>query len=196
MKKPAVLFAILIIVGITAFAQAPSRVNTKDIVELALLTHTEVYDKIHNEGMTSVLIVTGGTEERGPHDVLGGHTIMARHHAIDIARKLGKTLVAPVLPVAVAATGLRENTNQPGGVQMPPDVFKAVQIAQIDSMAMNGFKDIFLMGDHGGGQQQIREAAEEMDQKLSPKGVRVYYIGDFYNKTHDDVDMYLYEHKL
>ena len=196
MKKPAVLFAILIIVGITAFAQAPSRVNTKDIVELALLTHTEVYDKIHNEGMTSVLIVTGGTEERGPHDVLGGHTIMARHHAVEIAKKLGRTLVAPVLPIAVAATGLRENTNQPGGVQMPPDVFKAVQLAEIESMAMNGFKDIFLMGDHGGGQQQIREAAEEMDQKLSPKGVRVYYIGDFYNKTHDDVDMYLYEHKL
>jgi len=196
MKKPAVLFAILIIVGMTAFAQTPSRVNTKDIVELALLTHTEVYDKIHNEGMTSVLIVTGGTEERGPHDVLGGHTIMARHHAVEIAKKLGRTLVAPVLPIAVAATGLRENTNQPGGVQMPPDVFKAVQLAEIESMAMNGFKDIFLMGDHGGGQQQIREAAEELDRKLSPKGVRVYYIGDFYNKTHDDVDMYLYEHKL
>src|SRR5256886_13801662 len=63
-------------------------------------------------------------------------------------------------------------------------------------MAMNGFRDIFLMGDHGGGQQQLREAAEEEDQKLAPKGVRVYYISDFYNKTHDDVDMYLYEHKL
>src|SRR5437773_2634366 len=83
--------------------RAPSRASTKDIVELALLTHTEVYDKIHNEGMTSVLIVTGGTEERGPHDVLGGHTIMARHHAVEIAKKLGRTLVAPVLPIAVAA---------------------------------------------------------------------------------------------
>ena len=96
----------------------------------------------------------------------------------------------------VAATGLRENTTQPGGVQMPPDVFKAVQIAEIESMAMNGFRDIFLMGDHGGGQQQIREAADEEDRKLAPSGVRVYYIGDFYTKTHDDVDMYLYAHKL
>jgi creatinine amidohydrolase/Fe(II)-dependent formamide hydrolase-like protein len=199
MKKPAVLFAILTIFSPPVFAQATGAASPKDpknSVELELLTHSEVYDKIHNEGMTSVLIVTGGTEERGPHDILGGHTIMARHHAVDIAKKLGKTLVAPVLPIAVAATGLRENTNQPGGVQMPADVFKAVQIAEIESMAMNGFKDIFLMGDHGGGQQQIREAAEEMDQKLSAKGVRVYYIGDFYNKTHDDVDMYLYDHKL
>jgi creatinine amidohydrolase/Fe(II)-dependent formamide hydrolase-like protein len=96
----------------------------------------------------------------------------------------------------VQATGLREDTNQPGGVQMPPDVFKAVQVAEIESMAMNGFKDIFLMGDHGGGQQQIKEAAEEMDKKLSSKGVHVYYVGDFYTKTHEDVDLYLYEHKL
>lgn len=184
-----------LLVAAVAFirAQMPS---LKDIVELELLTHTDVYDKIHKEGMTSVLVITGGTEERGPHDVLGGHTIMARHHGVEIAKKLGKTLVAPVLPIAVAATGLREDTNQPGGVQMPADVFKAVQVSMIESMAMNGFTDIFLMGDHGGGQQQIREAAEEMDAKLASKGVHVYYIGDFYNKTHEDVDMYLYEHKL
>ena len=198
MKTTLFLFGTVALISITAFAQAPrpAPANVKDIVDLEMLTHTEVYDKIHNQGMTSVILVTGGTEERGPHDVLGGHTIMARHHAVEMAKKLGKTLVAPVLPIAVAATGLREDTNQPGGVQMPPDAFKQVQIAMIESMAMNGFKDIFVMGDHGGGQQQLKEAADEMDKRLSAKGVHVYYVGDFYSKTHDDVDMYLYEHKL
>ena len=195
MKKIVTIGAAAALLSAIAFAQ-PRAVNVKDIVELEMLTHAEVSEKIHNEGMTSVLIVTGGTEERGPHDILGGHTVMARHHAVEIAKKLGKTLDAPVLPIAVQATGLREDTNQPGGVQMPPDAFKAVQVAEIESMAMNGFKDIFLMGDHGGGQQQIKEAAEEMDKKLSSKGVHVYYVSDFYNKTHEDVDMYLYEHKL
>ena len=195
MKKIVTIGAAAALLSAIAFAQ-PRAVNVKDIVELEMLTHAEVSEKIHNEGMTSVLIVTGGTEERGPHDILGGHTVMARHHAVEIAKKLGKTLVAPVLPIAVQATGLREDTNQPGGVQMPPDAFKAVQVAEIESMATNGFKDIFLMGDHGGGQQQIKEAAEEMDKKLSSKGVHVYYVSDFYNKTHEDVDMYLYEHKL
>ncbi|MBI3261648.1 MAG: creatininase family protein [Acidobacteria bacterium] len=196
MKRTVGLVAALTLSVTPAFAQSPRALNVKDIVELELLTHSEVYDKIHTQGMTSVLVVTGGTEERGPHDVLGGHTLMARNRAIEIAKRLGNALVAPTLPIAVAATGLRESTNQPGGVQMPADVFKAVQIAEIDSMAMNGFKDIFVMGDHGGGQQQIREAAEEQDQELAPKGVRVYYIGDFYNKTHDDIDLYFYEHKL
>jgi creatinine amidohydrolase len=195
MKKTLLPLSVATLLVAGTSGQTPG-VNVKDIVELELLTHTEVYDKIHNEGKTSVLVVTGGTEERGPHDVLGGHTIMARHRAIEIARRLGNALVAPVLPIAVAATGLRENTNQPGGVQMPADVFKSVQIAMIESMAMNGFKDIFVMGDHGGGQPQIKEAVEEEDKKLSAKGVRVYYINDFYQKTHDDVDMYMYEHKL
>jgi creatinine amidohydrolase/Fe(II)-dependent formamide hydrolase-like protein len=177
-------------------AQTSRPFSVADTVELELLTHTEVNDKIHKDGKTSVLVVTGGTEERGPHDVLGGHTIMSRYRAIEVAKRLGNALVAPVLPIAVSATGLRENTTQPGGVQMPADVFKSVQIAMIESMAMNGFKDIFVMGDHGGGQDQIREAVAEEDAKLSPKGVRVYYISDFYQKTHDDVDMYMYEHQL
>jgi len=179
-----------------ALAQAAQPMNVKDIVEIEMLTHSEISDKIHNEGKTSVLIMTGGTEERGPHDVLGGHTFMAHNKGVEIAKKLGNALVAPVLPIAVSATGLRENTNTPGGVQLPPDVFKAVQVAEIESMAMNGFKDIFLMGDHGGGQQEMRQAAEEEDKKLSAKGVRVYYIGDFYTKSHDDIDLYFYEHKL
>src|SRR5438093_2446037 len=196
MKKFLVLGAALALPLAVAVVRAQKAADVKDMVELELLTHTEVSDKIHKDGKTSVLVVTGGTEERGPHDVLGGHTILAHHRAVEIARRLGNALVAPVLPIAVAATGLRENTTQPGGVQMPADLYKAVQVAEIESMAMNGFKDIFVMGDHGGGQQQLREAAEEEDRKLAPSGVHVYYIGDFYNKTHDDVDMYLYEHKL
>jgi creatinine amidohydrolase len=196
--QPIVATAIVFLLMLTTASAQTARgpVNVKDIVEIELLTHTELSDKIHKEGKTSVLIITGGTEERGPHAVLGGHTIMSRHRGAEIAKRLGNALLAPVLPIAVAATGLRENTDQPGGVQMPADVFKNIQLAMIESMAMNGFKDIFVMGDHGGGQQQIKEAVEEQDRKLSAKGVRVYYISDFYQKTHDDVDMYMYEHKL
>src|SRR5882672_5181081 len=177
MRTSLVLSAVLMLSSIPAFAQTPRSVNPKDIVELELLTHTEAYDKIHKEGKTSVLVITGGTEERGPHDVLGGHTIMSRHRGAEIAKRMGNALLAPVLPIAVAATGLRENTDQPGGVQMPADVFKGVQLAMIESMVFNGFKDIYVMGDHGGGQQQIKEAVDEMDKKYSTsKGVHVYYI--------------------
>jgi creatinine amidohydrolase/Fe(II)-dependent formamide hydrolase-like protein len=175
-------------------AQAPRPVDVKDIVDIEMLTHSEIYDKIHKEGKTSVIIANGGTEQRGPHAVLGGHTIMAHHKGIEIARKLGNALVAPSSPFAVSASGLSEAT--PGGVSLPSEVFKAVNAAEVESMATNGFKDIFLMGDHGGGQNELKQVAEEEDRKLSGKGVHVYYISDFYSKSHDDFDEYSYEHKI
>jgi creatinine amidohydrolase len=194
MKKTIALIAFAALSASFAFAQ----VDINNIVDMELLTHTELSQKL-KDGWTSVLLVAGGTEERGPQDVLGGHTMMAHSHADMIARKLGKTLVAPVLPIAVNATGLnanREMADQPGAMQMPAEVFKQVQLAEIDSLARSGFKDIYVMGDHGGGQAEMKEAAAEEDAKLASKGVHVYYIGDFYQKTHDDVDMYMYEHKL
>ena len=112
-------------------ARAQNPPDIKNIVELELLTNTEVADKM-KQGMTSVIVATGGTEVRGPYHLLGGHTIMTRHRAVEVAKRLGNTLVAPVLPIAVAATGLRENTMQPGGMQMPADVFKGVQLAMIE----------------------------------------------------------------
>src|SRR5262249_39830921 len=59
-----------------------------------------------------------------------------------------------------------------------------------------GFKNIFVMGDHGGGQAEMKAASEEQDKKYASKGVRVHYISDFYNKTHEDVDQYFYDHNL
>jgi creatinine amidohydrolase len=194
MKKA--LFLAAALVPTLAFAQTAKPVDVKDVVELELLTTSEAYDKIHHQGKTSVLLITGGTEARGPHNVLGGHTIMSRHRGIEIAKRLGNALLAPVVPFAVAATGVTPGTKTPGGYQIPADAFKMLQLGLIDSLAYSGFKDIFVMGDHGGGQKEMKEAVEEMDAKLSPTGVRVYYINDFYQKTHDDIDMYMYEHKL
>jgi creatinine amidohydrolase/Fe(II)-dependent formamide hydrolase-like protein len=196
MKNAMMLVAGLALIPTLAFAQAAKPVDVKDIVELELLTTSETYDKIHNQGKTSVLLITGGTEARGPHNVLGGHTIMSRHRGVEIAKRLGNALVAPVVPVAVAATGVTPGTKTPGGYQIPADAFKALQLGLIDSLSYSGFKDIFVMGDHGGGQKEMKEAVEEMDARLSPGGVHVYYINDFYQKTHDDIDMYMYEHKL
>jgi len=166
-----------------------------EIVELELLTSSEVVEK-QKAGFINVLIANGGTEARGPHNILAGHTIMSKHTAIDAAKALGHTLVAPVMPIDVGATGVQEGTTNPGGITVPADVFKGLKLAEIESMVWNGFKNIFVMGDHGGGQRMMKEAAEEMDKKYAAKGVRVYYVPDFYTKYMDDVQMYFYEKKL
>jgi creatinine amidohydrolase len=201
MRKVIVLAGCALAACLTAsFAQVPivqeatKKMAVKDIVDIELLTHSEIYDKIHKEGKTTVIIVNGGTEQRGPQNVLGGHTLMGHEKGIEIAMKLGNALVAPTLPYGTGASGLGEVT--PGGVGLPSDVFKAVKTAEVDSMVANGFKTIFLMGDHGGGQAEMGVVAKEEDAKLAPKGIHVYYISDFYSKAHDDFDLYCYQHKL
>jgi creatinine amidohydrolase len=193
MKKTLGLFTCLALVATTASAQLGK--SPKELVELEFLTTSEVAEKIA-AGMISVLIVNGGTEARGPHNILAGHTIMSRATAIEVAQKLGNTLVAPVMPIDVGATGVSEGTRTPGGITVSAEVFKGLKLAEIESMAWNGFKNIFVMGDHGGGQRMMKEAVDEMEKKWSPKGVHVYYVPDFYQKFQDDVQMYLYEHKL
>src|SRR5436305_1983669 len=120
-----------------------------DPLDIELMTHSEIYDAIHKQGKTTVLIYNGGTEQRGPHAVLGGHTFMARRTATEIARKLGNALVAPVLPFSPAGSHL--NAKTPGSVDLPPDLYSKVNEAVVASMVTNGFRNIVLMGDHGGG---------------------------------------------
>jgi creatinine amidohydrolase/Fe(II)-dependent formamide hydrolase-like protein len=183
----------LVLIAIPALAQLGKPVN--EVVELELLTSSEVVER-QARGWVNVLIANGGTEARGPHNILAGHTIMARATAIDAARELGNTFVAPVLPIDVGATGVSDGTNIPGGITVSREIFKGLKAAEIESMVWNGFKNIFVMGDHGGGQQMMREAAEEANTKFAYRGVRVFYVGDFYTKYMDDVQMYLFEKKL
>jgi creatinine amidohydrolase len=193
MKRTIGLLGCLALIAAPALAQIGKPVS--EVVELELLTSSEVVEK-QARGFINVLVVNGGTEARGPHNILAGHTIMSRHTAIDVAKELGNTLVAPVMPIDVGATGVSDGTKTPGGITVSREIFKGLKLAEIESMVWNGFKNIFVMGDHGGGQQMMKEAAEEMNAKYGDRGVRVYYVPDFYSKYQDDVQMYLYEHKL
>ena len=192
MNRFSVLMACLLL-GTPAMAQIGRPVG--EIVELELLTSSEVVEK-QKQGYINVIIANGGTEARGPHNIIAGHTIMSKHTAIDAAKALGNTLVAPVMPIDVGATGVSDNTHIPGGITVPAEIFKGLKLAEIESMVWNGFKNILVMGDHGGGQRMMREAAEEMDKKYESRGVNVFYVPDFYQKFQDDVQLYLYEKKL
>ena len=191
--KRFVVFVAGLLFSVPAFAQLG--VPPAQQVDIELLTSKELVEK-QKAGFINVIIANGGTEARGPHNILAGHTIMARMTAYDAAKEIGHTLVAPVMPIDVGATGVSDGSTMPGGITVSKEIFKGLKIAEIESQVWNGFKNIFVMGEHGGGQQQIKEAAEEMTAKYASRGVHVYYVPDFYSKYQDDVQMYMYEHKL
>jgi creatinine amidohydrolase len=163
-------------------------------VEIELMTYPEIFAAIHDQGKTTVLVVNGGTEQRGPHAVLGGHSLTAKPQGVDIARRLGNALVAPVMPFSIAGGHLNPKT--PGSVHIPGPVFAAVNEAVVDSMVVNGFKNIVLMGEHGGGQKELEEVAKKANAKYSPQGVHVFFCGDFYEKTQNEFQRWVIANHL
>jgi creatinine amidohydrolase/Fe(II)-dependent formamide hydrolase-like protein len=162
------------------YAEAP--------VQMELMTYPEIRDAIH-AGKTTALIYNGGTEQRGPQAVLGGHTLMAQRTAVAIAQRLGNALVAPVMPFSPAGGHL--NPKWPGSIDLPVEVYMAVNDNVVRSMVVAGFKNIVLMGDHGGGQKEMGELAHRLNSKYSPQGVHVYFCGDVYAKTQNDFNNWL-----
>lgn len=73
-----------------ASAQATNSVFIED------LTWPEVRDAIKS-GKSTVILPVGGTEQNGPHMVIGKHNYIIKHTAGEAARQLGNALVAPVV---------------------------------------------------------------------------------------------------
>jgi len=163
-------------------------------VEIDYMTYAEIHDAIHKGGKTTVLIYNGGTEQRGPHAVLGGHTFMARRTAAAIAQRLGNALVAPILPFSPAGSHL--NGRWPGSVDLTPELYAKVNEAVVASMVTNGFRNIILMGDHGGGQQELETLAHTLDARYASKGVHVYFCGSVYKKAREDFNTWLKQNNL
>jgi creatinine amidohydrolase/Fe(II)-dependent formamide hydrolase-like protein len=166
--------------------------QTAEPVQIELMTHAEIHEAIHKHGKTTVLVYNGGTEQRGPQAVLGGHSFMARRTAEAIARRLGNALVAPVLPFSPAGSHLNPKT--PGSVDLPADLYAKVNATVVASMVTNGFRNIVLMGDHGGGQKELASLATTLDKQYASRGVHVYFCGSVYQKARDDFNLWLKQH--
>jgi creatinine amidohydrolase/Fe(II)-dependent formamide hydrolase-like protein len=158
-------------------AQAPASVFIEDY------TWPELRDAIA-AGNTSVLVFSGSVEESGPHLILGKHNIRARVYAERVARELGHTLVAPIVPAAPTGRGLM---HFPGTIDIRPEVFAAFNADIVRSLAAAGFKHIFLLGDHAGNQGPLRELAPRLDKELAARGVHVHFIGAGFAKGAQDI---------
>jgi creatinine amidohydrolase len=157
------------------------------MVEFEMMTWPEVKQAME-AGKTTALIYTGGTEQRGPQNVNGGHNIMA-HATVDaIARRLGNALYLPVLPY----TPNNASADLPGTIGLTPELLEAVLERVSEQAIATGFKNVVLMGDHGGGQPNTyRDVAKKLDDKWGAKGIHIYFCDEVYAKAQGDFDKYL-----
>ncbi len=144
-------------------------------------------------GYRTVLVFSGSVEASGPHLALGKHNFRARSYAERVARGVGHTLVAPIIPVAPTSESLMRF---PGTINVRPEVFADVNADVARSMAVAGFTSIVLLGDHGGNQDPLKALAPRLDQELAPKGARVFFAGDGYAKSTTEIEAYAKAHGL
>ncbi len=173
-----------------------SKQTPPDLVEFDMMTWPEVYRAIHDQGKTTALFYTGGTESRGPQNVNGGHTIMARATVKAIAEKLGNAIAMPVLPY----TPNNASNQLTGTIGLTNDILAVVLERVAQQAVATGFKNVVLMGDHGGGQPDVyRDVAKKLEDQYAaeaqaagrPQDVHVYFCDEVYAKAQGDFDKYL-----
>src|SRR5262245_66416354 len=98
----------------TSIAFAQNRGEPR--VEFDMMTWPEVKQAMA-AGKTTALFYTGGTEQRGPQNVNGGHTLMGKATVKAIALKLGNAIAMPVLPY----TPNRASATLPGTIGLTED---------------------------------------------------------------------------
>ena len=190
MRRLFTTIPVLLLLAATGFAQPPKPAAKKDLVEFDMMTWPEVKAALA-AGKTTALVYTGGTEQRGPQNVNGGHTLMGREIVKTIALRLGNAIAMPVLPY----TPNNASAQLPGTIGLTPELLGAILERITEQSMTTGFKNVVIMGDHGGGQPQTyAEVAKKMDAKYAPEGRHVFFCDEVYAKAQGDFDKWLQDH--
>ena len=147
---------------------ANAMAGTPKTVVLDELTWSELRDRIQ-AGSTTIIVPIGGTEQNGPHMVLGKHNVRAKAIAEKIALALGNALVAPV--IAYTPEGQIEppvaHMRFPGTISVTQETFRQILESAARSFRQHGFRDIVFIGDHGGYQKDMKAAAARLNGEWS-----------------------------
>ena len=179
MRCAVVRLCLFLLVAAPAFAAAPL-----DTVFIEEMTWTEVRDAIKS-GKTTIIFPTGGTEQNGPHMVLGKHNFIVKYASEQIARRLRNALVAPVL--AYVPEGNVEpptgHMQYPGTITLPDEIFMKVTEFAARSFKVHGFRDIVLIGDSGSNQKGLQAVALSLNKEWAKSDVRVHFVPDYYDEN-------------
>ena len=152
------------------------------------MTWTELRDRVKT-GATTVLVPIGGTEQSGPHIVLGKHNVRVRVLAQRIASKLGNAVVAPVMAYVPegSITPPAAHMRFTGTISIPDATFESMLDATARSFCQHGFRDVFFLGDHGGYQKNMERVALRLNREWAAQpACRVHALLDYYRVTQTD----------
>lgn len=173
------------IVALAMFSQPawtnPGRVHIEE------MTWTEVRDAIR-ANRTTILIPVGGTEQNGPHMVLGKHNVRVKALAGRIAAASGTALVAPVVAYVPegAVSPPTGHMRFAGTISVPDEAFSSVLVGAARSFKQHGFVDVVLIGDSGNYQHILKAVAARLNRDWAGTRARAHYVEAYYRAAQID----------
>lgn len=152
---------------------------------LEQLTSQELKERLA-AGTATVIVPIGGTEQNGPHMVLGKHNRRVSVLAGMVAQRLGNAVVAPVVSY-VPEGAIKPPSGHmrfAGTISLPEPLFEGLLQAAGHSLKQHGFKNIVFIGDHGGYQKSIEKAAAKLNKEWANEpGFKAVAVSDYYRVT-------------
>lgn len=130
-----------------------------DTLLLENMTWKEI-DAAKKNGFDSVIIFAASVEQHGPALPEITDTVLGYAEAVDLAKRLGNTLVAPVIRPGLS----KHHLGFPGSLTLRPEVFKGIVEDYIASYVHHGFRRIILSSSHGGNFAAMAEVAAEQEK--------------------------------
>jgi len=162
-----------------AQAQTPPSASS---VFLEDFTWTELRQAV-SQGMTTAIVPVGGTEQSGPALTLGKHNVRVRLLSERIARELGNAIVAPVVAYVPEGSIAPPTSHMrfAGTLSIPTNVFDATLESIASSLRVHGFREIVLLGDHGGYQRELGRVAERLNRQWVAGPTRVFAPPEYFS---------------
>src|SRR2546423_3661235 len=102
--------------------------------------------KLVAAGCRRAILVAASIEQHGPHLVCETDCWYGAEMALRVARRLGDTLVAPVLRPGCS----EHHMGFPGTFSIPPALLVALVKEHLRCLAESGFTQVVLTSSHGG----------------------------------------------
>ena len=178
------VFGLIVLNSVPALAQdinAVRPIADVDTVFIEEMTWMDVRDALA-QGMTTVIVATGGIEQNGPYVASGKHNFVLHATTRAIAVELGNALVAPIIKFVPQG-----DIDPPSGhmhfhatISLRQETFEALLTDVVRSLAVHGFTNVVLIGDSGGNQSGMAAVAKALNKEWARTPAKVHFIPEYY----------------
>ena len=128
-------------------------------IRLERLTSPEIATALE-AGYTAVVVPAGAVEQHGPHLPMFMDAEHGDRLGVEVARRLGKTLVAPTIRVGCS----EHHMGFSGTITLETETFLAVCRDFCTSLARHGFRRVCFVPTHGGNFKPLQEGLADLNE--------------------------------